>query len=265
MEAAVDWFRKGAVLVACLVAFSQAGRVALPEVGASAYVPAGWVLSHPSAREYVWEDTALTGMRGVLGIVATDSVWTSGARSWTLLKAQAHQLDLASDPLSITYIVDSMTQDGRFGMYINSMTVPDTFAFAFQDRYTATDRIGYQLYAWGDTADFYENYSVYTALLDSVQLDGSLAGLGIGAARAKSAAAFALRSRAGGLVEFSSHLLTGAEFVVTDLRGRQVWASTGNGQGKAFWNAHGVARGTYLARVRQEGRILGASSFVLLP
>jgi len=261
----VDWFRKGVALVACLVVFSQAGRVALSEVGASVYVPAGWVLSHPSAREYVWEDTALTGMRGVLGIVATDSVWTSGARSWTLIKAQAQQVDLASDPLSITYIIDSMTQDGRFGMYINSMTVPDTFAFAFQDRYTATDRIGYHLYAWGDTADFYENYSIYKALLDSVQLDGNLAGLGIGVVHAKSATAFSLRSRTGGMVDFSCLLPAGAEFVVTDLRGRQVWAGAGNGQGKALWDAHGVARGTYLARVRQEGRILGASSFVLLP
>lgn len=263
VEVSVRWISKLLVAFACLAASIHAGRVAVPRLGISAYVPAGWVI-HDSANEYRFQDTTLVGMRAILGISAWDGVGGT-PRNWVLTKTQAQQYDLDNDPFSIVYVVDSMTQGGRFAMYVNWMSVPDSFAFAFHDRYAATANIGYHVYAWGDTADFYENYGVYTALLDSVQFDGNLSGLGMSREASQARGALAGWSQAGGWVEFRGPDAEAAALVVTDLRGREVWKGRFDRQGIARWNSAGTTRGTYLARVLQAGRVLGASSFVLLP
>lgn len=256
-------FLRVVVVVACLASVAFAGRVAVPRLGLSVYVPPTWIV-HDSANEFRFQDTALVGMRATLGISAWDDVGGM-PRNWVLTKTRAQQYDLADDPLSIVYVIDSMSQDNRFAMYVNWMSVPDSFAFAFHDRYAATDNIGYHVYAWGDTADFYENYSIYAALLDSVQFDGTLSNLGVSRGGAQAKGALRLGTQVGGVVEFRAVTSDRARLVVTDLRGREIWKGTPDRQGIARWNSAGTVRGTYLVRLVQSGRIMGASSFVLLP
>lgn len=256
-------FLRVLVVAACLASVAFAGRVAVPRLGLSVYVPPTWIV-HDSANEFRFQDTALAGMRATLGIAAWDDVGGM-PRNWVLTKTRAQQYDLADDPLSIVYVIDSMSQNSRFAMYVNWMSVPDSFAFAFHDRYAATDNIGYHVYAWGDTADFYENYSLYASLLDSVQFDGTLSNLGVSRGSAPAKGALALGPQVGGVVEFRAVVADRARLVVTDLRGREIWSGAPDRQGIARWNSAGTVRGTYLVRLLQAGRITGASSFVLLP
>lgn len=271
-----------AAAIFCLGSTASAARIDLPDIGASIDVPSGWVLSHPSPHDYYWQDTSALGYRGVIGVTAYDSAGVDGTRAWVIGRTRALKTTIESDPQSVLYVVDSTGQDGHFAMYLSYLgiytdTSGSSLALAYHDRFVAWGQTGYNLYTYGDTADFYPNSGYYAGLLDSIKLDNGFAGLGkisSGiAARSRPSAGFSMRNGTGGSVEFrlatsSSHEGNDDQYatvMVYDPKGHLVWSAPLAPSETARWNPYGTGTGTYFVRVSRAGALLGASTLVRLP
>jgi hypothetical protein len=275
-------FRSSALAILCMsaVAFSQSGRVALPDIGVSIWVPDGWLLSKDTAaNSYYWEDTTTTGYRGVIGVQAYDSAWVNGTRDWVLSRAQALTTTVETDPQSLLYAVDSTSQGGHFAMYVNYQTefidTTGSLAEDFHDRFTAWGQTGYDLYAYGDSADFASNFTYYSAILDSIVLDNSFTSLGSVASaiapRSGSVTAFSIRDLANGSVEFRldpavpANQGRAANVVVCNFQGRVLWSSGLTVANPVAWKPAFTGAGAYLVRITQGRDLLGSSMLVRVP
>lgn len=257
-----------AALCSLLGAAMAGSRVPVDSLGASLLVPDGWVLvSKGDSRLALYDtvlDTSTYALRhgGMLELEAVRDSLGEGPRAWTLLQAKAERVFLESDPASVLYVADSMTQAGHFAMYFNYLWAPDTVVYAFQERFVGVGSTDYILRASGDTADFYQNFALYSALLDSISFNAGFGGLGLAGATSGRPRGL-VASRVGGQVLFRVGA-GGTTVSVTDLRGREVWRGSSRGT-SLEWTPAGARAGTYVARAWREGEVVQATSFVLTP
>jgi len=261
---------------------ASAGRVDLPEAGASVWLPSGWRAQNlettDSSRLYMIDDTLLsaTGLQarhgGVIMLQAKSGVYTSGLSTHDWVQSEgdgwAYMIEYSS-LLGALLVNDSTYWDGLYarevyGMYRNSLTDSATTMMV---RSTAQGDLGWEAWFQADTADADTAVRTYAALLDSIHLDTSLSVLpatGIEIRSSVRATGRNLLTSAGDALRIASR--TQPQVDVFDVQGHPVsGVLAARMDGFWYWTPTSRSRsGLLVARARVDG-VSSTQRLVLKP
>lgn len=144
-------------------------------IGLNVKIPNKWELTRKNSHTFYLGDT--TGnFSALFSFTIYENIGTeySNPRDWVENSVQAYQIYLESHPcFGIVYKVDTMVQDGLFGMFVDGETgdCVENIIYRKHHRFAANGNFGYELAVDADSLDMAEYRHLYLDLLDSVKID----------------------------------------------------------------------------------------------
>ena len=141
-------------------------------MGFTASFPENWVGRQKTSMHYVIKDTSKTypAMIGVT-VRAIDSLVYATEKEWVYAASESYQISVENDAFfGYVFVNDSLQHNNAFSIYMNTWYgIP---VLAEHIRFIGIDGKGYELYILSDTVDMQTNWSVYSAIVDSIKPEG---------------------------------------------------------------------------------------------